>query len=84
MNVDQIAALLARYATARGGQFRRQDFVLWAISHGMSRETPAAAIDAAFHACVSVGEVELSPGPEAELHPLFRAGLSIVTTGGAA
>lgn len=73
MNSEQILALLTRYATARQGQFRRQDFVTWATHHGLSRRSPVQIVDGAILVAEAAGQIERVPGAEAEVHPLFRA-----------
>lgn len=69
MTSREILDLLKRYTVARGGNFRRLDFVTWAAHHGLSRRTPCDLIDDAFHEAQAERVLELVEGSP---HPLWR------------
>lgn len=69
MTSREIRDLLHRYAHSRAGNFRREDFVTWGAHHGMSRRTPSAFIDDAFHEAQAERWLEQIEGTP---HPLWR------------
>lgn len=57
MTHDLARCFLSQYVLLVPGQFTRAEFLAWAATRGLKRETPAEVVDAAFDASLTEREI---------------------------